>query len=149
MSLIPLLVLAQGYSQQVLKFKGVQGIYKPDFTSCSERDRDLYTGIFQAGPLTIMKTEFLDTIYSGTWIKKGERLYMRTERFMDRDLNRKSTDWSHDTFLGGFVFEPTQSGDLNLIPGSGMYQKSKLTFRRIKPLSILECLKLSADMDFV
>lgn len=147
MSLVPLLLFAQAYGQQILKFEGVRGIYQPDFTSCSERDRDTYTGIFQAGPLCIMKNDFSVTIMSGKWIKKGNRLVMRTEMFMERDLGRKPTDWSHDTFLGGLVFEPTASGDLLLVPGLGMFQKSKLTFRRIKPMTVLECLKLSANLD--
>ena len=147
MFLVPFVVLSQAYRQQILKFEGVRGIYQPDFSTCSKRDWDSYKGIFQAGPLNIMKSEFSDTIYEGSWINKGGKLYLRTERFMERDLQRKPSDWRHNTFLQGFVFEPTPSGDLTLLPSPGMFMKSKLVFRRIKPLTILECLRLSADMN--
>ena len=144
MFLVPFVLISQAYRQQVLKFEGFRGIYQPDFSTCSKRDWDSYKGIFQAGPLNIMKSEFSVTIFHGTWTQKGKKLYLRTEKFMQRNLHRKPSDQSHETFLGGFVFEIGKAGILRLVPGHGMYQKSKLTFRPIKPIKIIEGLALFA-----
>ena len=122
------------------------GLYQPDYSSCSKRDWDTYKGTFP-GFMYLTKTEFVVSIFQGSWKQQGKKILGRTEYFMDRDLHRKPGDEDRNTFLSGFAFEISSNGDLLLVPGKGQYQKSKLRFRRLPDIKIVDALKQSSEID--
>ena len=141
------LVLAyQGYRSVMFVLQPPIGLYKPDYSTSSKRDRDTYQGSFP-GYLYLTKNEFSVSILDGTWKKVGKRVLGRTEYFMERNLHRKPGDKDRDSFLGGLVFDIASNGDLLLVPGKSQYQKSKLRFRRLSDIKIVDALKQSSEID--
>ncbi len=141
------LVLAyQGYRSVMFVLPTPIGLYKPDYSTCSKRDWDTYKGTFP-GYLYVTKNEFSVSKFNGSWKQKGKKILGRTEYFMDRDLHRKLGDEDRNTFLSGFVFETSSNGDLLLVPGKGQFQKSKLRFRRLPDIKIVDALKQSSEIN--
>jgi flagellar motility protein MotE (MotC chaperone) len=143
---LSLILVHLAYKQAIFTVPPPIGLFKPDYATCSERDRDTYQGTFP-GYLYLTKNEFSVSILDGTWKKVGKRVLGRTEYFMERNLHRKPGDEDRDSFLGGLVFEVASNGDLLLVPGKGQYQKSKLRFRRLPEIRIVDALKQSSEID--
>ena len=147
MALPLLIVLAQNLSQSTIDFPAPRGIYEADVTTCSEKDRGLYTAIFQ-GYLSIREKDFEVSILGGEWKKIGNKLLLTTGKFMATDMPKSKAKFSDRTFVSGMTLEIQPSGDLVLQPAKGMYMTSKLTFRRLAPLNTVDALDQVAKVDF-
>ncbi len=142
-----LIVLAQNLSQSTLTFPAPRGIYQADVTTCTEKDRGLYTAIFQ-GYLSIQKKEFEVSIFGGDWKQVGNRLLLTIGRFMATDIQKTKGKFNDRTFLSGLTLEIQPSGDLVLQPAKGMVMTSKLTFRRLAPIKTVDALEQIAKVNF-
>ena len=141
-----LFLLSQVQGQQTLNFPAPRGIYQADLTTCSEKDRDIYGAIFQ-GYLSIKKRDFNVAIISGTWRQDRTKLLLATEKFMDRAVGKRGAKFDDQTYLSGITFDIQPNGDLVLLPARGMYMTSKLTFRRIPPMVLLDALDETMKID--
>ncbi len=146
--LTSLLLLAQGYKEVIFNIPAPMGIYQPDFSSCSAKDSGIYQ-VTLPGYLYLTKHEFEVAIYNGSWTQKGNRLDLRTLIFMNRDLDvDESKPADFRTFMSGLQFEVLKNGNLRLNPPAGQVMKSKLTFRRMHPITVFAALKLASEINW-
>ncbi|MBI1335049.1 MAG: hypothetical protein GC165_19470 [Armatimonadetes bacterium] len=135
--LVPLVALAQAAQKPLLmEFKAPCGIYKPDYSSCAEKDRDLYQAIFP-GYLSITPRSFNVSYLAGAWKDLGNQLQLKVETYNDHEIGKASAPFSGQTYFSGLVMVKGEKGDLVLLPAPGQVMQSKLTFRLL-PAPTLE-----------
>ena len=139
------LLLAQTYKHTLFVVPPPSGIYKPDFSTCSKKDADLYKATLP-GYLLIAKDYFNIASYDGSWTRKGNTLDLATSSFMGHEVRPDETGKStKSSFIQGFSFDIASNHDLILRPSTAMVMHSRLRFRRLRPVPIEMALMNSSE----